>query len=231
MVGINDIIFNKNFGNIFTIYKKNDFFLIYENKSFYSNIKYNKLNNSKISINKLNNFTNVVNFSFISNSTGIPETITIKIHFLKMDIMDFANYFNYKINSKKNNQLTILYDNMEYIKVIKNISSKHFQNPRIYSIFNNTNLEKIIKKSNVIITDNIYVMELSAFFFTSCIFYGNFTKNDEIIKKILFHLKYIKYLNDIKELEKDIIDLKNISFKYVIEIIYKNIELMMKIIK
>lgn len=216
LFGLKDIIFHENFEKISNIFNKNEI-IIYNNHLLFSKIKNNILKNAR----------NLFTYSFIQNSTFKTDIKNYQLFCLNMNITDLANYFNCNGNNKDNNKLAILYDNynMENIKKIKNISLKYYKNISIFKIYSiNSNIEDIIKKNDIIITDSIYAMELSVYFFTSCIFYGNLTIYDEKIKNLLFHLNYIKSLNNINKLEKNLIQLKNISSKYDMEIKYKKLE-------
>ena len=63
-------------------------------------------------------------------------------------------------------------------------------------------------------------MELSTLYFTSCILYVNSSQN---IKR-KYNLNYIKYIYNIKDLEKNLIDLKGISNNNIYNL-YKNLSL------
>lgn len=146
--------------------------------------------------------------------------------------MNYANYFNYIDDQKKKNYISILLDNNsnDIMSIIKNIFSKYYSSQfisKIYVNYNTTYLEGIIKKSKILITDNIYLMKLSLLYFTSCIVYGNKTENSGKLNNLLFNLNYIKFINDINELEKKIIELKNRASNFDIK--YKNINQILNI--
>ena len=219
LLGLNNIAFHENFRKILKIFNKKKIILLNNNNFFPSQLNNNLLNNS------CNSFI----YSFVRNSTFINSIMNYKLINLEIDITNFPNYFNFNKNNNNNCKLTIIYKNysIENIKKIKNISSKYYQKLifiKLHSILNNFNIINLIKKSALIITDNIYIMEISSLFFTSCILYGNFPVYDENIKYLLFHLNYIKCLNDINKLENNIIELKNNSYKYNMEINYKKLD-------
>ena len=120
----------------------------------------------------------------------------------------------------KNNKTLILIENSNKEiteNKIKKMVSKHISNIN-YNIINITKLleEKyensiidMIKEYKYIITDNIYIMELSAIYSTSCVI---IRKNQtQEVNDIFKNLDYIKYIHDIKDLEKNLIELINIT--------------------
>ena len=70
---------------------------------------------------------------------------------------------------------------------------------------NYENYIPIFNEYKLIITDNLYIMKLSAIYSTSCILFNN--NYTEEVNEILKNLDYIKYIHDIKDLEKNIIQL------------------------
>ena len=151
-----------------------------------------------------------------------------KLYYIPNFIENWANFFNYKLNMHKNNTILILFGNpINNIKFnesnIKNINSKIFIDITFQNIINETkilednyeNITKIIKKHKLIITDNLYIMELSAIYSTSCILFNN--NHSEEVNEIFKNLDYIKYIHDIKDLEKNIFELmitSSIDYNY-----------------
>ena len=211
-----EIIFNENFQKILKNYCENKI-IILDN-----DILINTLNNNKILYNSYNLMFYYYNQNFFNKSK--------KKHLIPDFVTHTANYFNYKKKNSKKINLTLIYYyfNNESIKIIKNICSKYLiniNNINLTEIFNNiTNLSEIIKESEFILTDSIDVMELSILYFTSCILYNNFTQNYETEYKE-YKLNYIKTIHNINDLEKNLIDLKDISNNYNIKKKYKNIYL------
>ena len=168
-------------------------------------------------INKNIYLYNNVNYKiFILNETSFEMLEQIKkinqLYYISDYIQNLANLFNQKRNKLKNNILIILNKNQNNIsnQKFKNILYKHFNEVTFYdkslNIYNTSNLIKFISGYDMILTDNIYIMNLSLISFISCILYNNKNKYKSINK-----LDFIKYVNDINELEKTIIILKNSS--------------------
>jgi len=141
-----------------------------------------------------------------------------KLYYIPNFIENWANFFNYKLNMNKNNTILILFENpINDIKInvsnIANINSNSTLNITIKNIINeaklfednNENAAKLIKKNKLIITDNLRIMELSAIYSTSCIVFNN--NHSEEVNQIFKNLDYIKYIHDIKDLEKNIFEL------------------------
>ncbi len=161
----------------------------------------------------LNNYNYKI---FILNETSFEMVKQIKrinhLYYLPDFITNLANLFNRERNKLKENILIILNNNKTNIfnQIFKKILYKYFSEVNFYNrslnINNTSNLIKLISEYNIILTDNIYIMNLSAISFISCIIYNNTNKY-----KLINNLDYIKYVNDINELEKTIIALKNSS--------------------
>ena len=212
LLGLNDIIFHENFLKIINYYKENKIIIL--------------KNNLHTSVKNLNIFNNFCNFSIYSSNQSSYFKIN-KLFFISVNIINFANFINYnKYENKNYNNLTIIlenYDN-EYIEIIKSVSSKYFQYLIFFNLSTilNSNIIEIIKKSEIIITDNFYIMELSSLSFTSCILYGN---TSQYTNQFLFNINYIKYLNNINKLEKEIINLNNNFKNKQMKMNFKNLEL------
>ena len=129
----------------------------------------------------------------------------------------------------KNNTILILFGNPINNIIfnesnISNIKSKLYINITYQNIINETqilednyeNITKIIKEHKLIITDNLSIMELSAIYSTSCIVFNN--NHSEEVNEIFKNLDYIKYIHDIKDLEKNIYELlmidSSINYNY-----------------
>lgn len=219
LFGLNDILFHKNFLKIINGFNKNKIII------FYNNQNVSLINNNNL----LNNSFNYISYSFNQNTN---DTIRNKLYSVPLNIMNYANYFNYIDDQKKKNYISILLDNNnnDIMSIIKKIFSKYYSSQficKIYVNYNMTYLKRIIKKSKILITDNIYLMKLSILYFTSCIVYGNKTENSGKLNNLLFNLNYVKFINDINELEKKIIELKNRANNFDIK--YKNINQILNI--
>ena len=118
----------------------------------------------------------------------------------------------------KNNNILIWFGNQTnniYFNEnnITNIILQYFNNINFQNITNETKLLEdnyenyipIFNEYKLIITDNLYIMKLSAIYSTSCILFNN--NYTEEVNEILKNLDYIKYIHDIKDLEKNIIQL------------------------
>ena len=141
---------------------------------------------------------------------------------------NWANFFNYKLNMNKNNNILIWFGNQTnniYFNEnnITNIILQYFSNITFQNITNETKLLEdnyenyisIFNEYKLIITDNLYIMKLSAIYSTSCILFKNDYALD--VNKILNNLDYIKYIHDIKDLEKNIFELmitSSIDYNY-----------------
>ena len=107
----------------------------------------------------------------------------------------FDNYNNRKLEVIE----SIIHQKLEENQTIFNLT-KIFHN--IKNIKNLIDIINIIRKSKIIITDNFYIMELSALSFVSCLLYGNITENKYVNVILKLNLNYIKYIDNINKLEK-----------------------------
>ena len=212
--GLNNLIFQNKFLKIIKKFNKNKIILL--NNNIYRNF---------INRNTYNSSSNLFIYSFNTNSNDI---INNKLCFLSNNIINLANYFNYIINLKNiNNNYTVFFDNYNNrkLEVIESIiHQKLEENQTIFNltkIFHNIkniknliDIINIIRKSKIIITDNFYIMELSALSFVSCLLYGNITENKYVNVILKLNLNYIKYIDDINKLEKQLIYLEDKSKEY-----------------
>ena len=145
-----------------------------------------------------------------------------QLYYIPNFLENWANFFNYKLNMNKNNNILIWFGNETnniYFNEnnITNIISKYFSKITFQNITNETKLLEdnyenyisIFNEYKLIITDNLYIMKLSAIYSTSCILFKNNYSVD--VNKILNNLDYIKYIHDIKDLEQNMIELIIIS--------------------
>ena len=212
-VGIDDVFFQPKFNSMVKDYPNNKIVLFIQNIQKIS-FKYNDL--------ALNNHPDHSVFSINLNSYEVlQKKLNYKqLYYIPDFIINWNNFFNYKINLVKNNNTLILIENSTKEiteNKIKKMVSKHISNIN-YNIINITKLleEKyensiidMIKEYKYIITDNIYIMELSAIYSTSCVI---IRKNQtQEVNDIFKNLDYIKYIHDIKDLEKNLIELINIT--------------------
>ena len=212
-VGIDDVFFQPKFNSMVKDYPNNKIVLFIQNIQKIS-FKYNDL--------ALNNHPDHSVFSINLNSYEVlQKKLNYKqLYYIPDFIINWNNFFNYKINLVKNNNTLILIENSTNEiteNKIKKMVSKHISNIN-YNIINITKLleEKyensiidMIKEYKYIITDNIYIMELSAIYSTSCVI---IRKNQtQEVNDIFKNLDYIKYIHDIKDLEKNLIELINIT--------------------
>ena len=170
IIGLDEIIFNSNFNKIINNYPNNKIII------FCQNINERKIN---LNINLMNN-SNIIAYTFNNNSYEIMRK-TIKkeyIFFHPGFIIHAANFFNFKNSLIKNNILIVLEKNISYLNdtIIKNIISKYYTEINYLNSIekiNLNNLLEIIQRSQLILTDNPNLMELSAIHFISCILFKN----------------------------------------------------------
>ena len=149
---------------------------------------------------------------YLSNQIN-EYNIKKNLYYIPEFLINLANYINSRKQS--NNNLIIFCNeyNYKYMKDVKKISSKYFNKVNYINLSerdkNKIDLLEIINKNKLILTDSIHIMELSSLHFTSCIYFENTTKNYVKKKK----LNYIKHINNINELEKNILDLNSKSTK------------------
>jgi len=230
--GLNNLIYQNKFLKIIKKFNKNKIILL--NNNIYRNF---------INRNTYNSSSNLFIYSLNTNSNDI---INIKLCSLSNNIINLANYFNYVINLKNiNNNYTVFFDNYNNrkLEVLESIiHQKLEENQTIFNltkIFHNIKNIKnliyiinIIRKSKMIITDNFYIMEFSALSFVSCLLYGNITENKYANVILKLNLNYIKYIDDINKLEKQLIYLEDKSKeynKYDIKKDFKDLNLEIKI--
>ena len=215
----NDIQFN----NIFQYIYPNDILVGFEDIINQSNfIKIMKCNNKiiilgdNININiQDKNIISMNNSNYILYLSNQINEYNIKknLYYIPEFLINLANYINSRKQS--NNNLIIFCNeyNYKYMKDVKKISSKYFNKVNYINLSerdkNKIDLLEIINKNKLILTDSIHIMELSSLHFTSCIYFENTTKNYVKKKK----LNYIKHINNINELEKNILDLNSKSTK------------------
>ena len=213
LVGIDDVFFQPKFNSLVKNCPKNKIVLFIQN---IQNITFNYKDLA------LNNHPDHSVFSMNLNSYELfQKKLNYKeLYYIPDYIINWSNFFNYKINFVKNNNTLILIENstneMNENK-IKKMVSKYISNIT-YNIINITKLSEqnykdsiidTIKEYKYIITDNIYIMKLSAIYSTSCVVMEkNQTKE---MNDIFKNLDYIKYIHDIKDLEKNLIELINIT--------------------
>ena len=215
----NDLQFN----NIFQYIYPNDILVGFEDIINQSNfIKIMKCNNKiiilgdNININiQDKNIISMNNSNYILYLSNQINEYNIKknLYYIPEFLINLANYINSRKQS--NNNLIIFCNeyNYKYMKDVKKISSKYFNKVNYINLSerdkNKIDLLEIINKNKLILTDSIHIMELSSLHFTSCIYFENTTKNYVKKKK----LNYIKHINNINELEKNILDLNSKSTK------------------
>ena len=148
-----------------------------------------KINETIINKNtfSLNNYNYKI---FILNETSFEMVKQIKqinhLYYLPDFITNLANLFNRERNKLKESILIILNNNKANIfnQIFKKILYKYFSEVNFYNrslnINNTSNLIKLISEYNIILTDNIYIMNLSAISFISCIIYNNTNKYKSI---------------------------------------------------
>ena len=223
LIGLDDIFFHDNFDNIFNNFNGNKL-IIFANNIYIENI------NNNIS---LMNYSNIVIYISNNISYNIFEDVfeNKKLYFFPDFITNIANYINNN-NKRKNNFLILLYTEKtnENINIIKNIIFKYYDDLTYINLNENhqnlTDLIHIIKEYKFVFTDTYLLMKISAIYFTSCIYYEI---NDTInIMKYTdtYNLNYIKYINDLNELEQILKDFNNNYFNS--EMYYNNLDLIIK---
>ena len=212
-VGIDDVFFQPKFNTFVKNCPKNKIVLFIQNIQKIP-FKYNELalnNHSDHSVFSIN----LDSYQFLQKKLNNTQ-----LYYIPDFIINWGNFFNYKINLVKNNNTLILIGNSTKEineNKIKKMVSKYIPNIT-YNIINTTKLLEqnyensiinMIKEYKYIITDNIYIMKLSAIYSTSCVI---IEKNQtQEVNNIFKNLDYIKYIHDIKDLEKNLIELINIA--------------------
>ena len=207
IIGLDETIFNSNFNKIINNYSNNKIII------FCQNINERKIN---LNINLMNN-PNIIAYTFNSDSYEMMRKIIKKenLFFYPGFIIHAANFFNFKNSLIKNNILIVLEKNISYFNdtIITNIISKYYTEINYLNSIekiNLNNLLEIIQRSQLILTDNPNLMELSAIHFVSCILFKN-NKENENNTDLINKLDYIKYVYNLEELEENIIKLKKLS--------------------
>ena len=183
LVGYDDLIFNPTFTSIINRYSNNKIIIFFQN-----------INESKI--NSIINLISIPNIIIYSFNYNIYEKLTKiikneKLFIYPNFILQLANYFNYKNSLINNNNVLILLEkNLHYLneEYIKNITLKYYEKINYLNSLDKNklnNLISIIQSNQLILTDNLYLMELSAIYFISCIFFKDDTKNENNIDLIL----------------------------------------------
>ena len=174
-----------------------------------------KYNNNKINT-ILNNITNYKIYFFNNFSNNNLKYIKLQnqIYIFPKFSFKLANFINYKNNIYKKNLLIILnkqkYNYLE--NSIRNKISKYFEKIYFYNYYSFKNLKKlinIINNSQIVLTDSIFIQELSIITFTSCIIFIDKTILRKKKFELINQLDYIKIINNINQLENNIINLKN----------------------
>ena len=130
--------------------------------------------------------------------------------------MNVSKYFNYQRYNSNNNILIIFNANLTQSKkkilnkkIIDNLTGNitFIENWKMKNISKNMfKLINLLTNYKLIITDDDEIMKISALNFLSCIFIknSNYHLNDDIK-----NLDYIKYINNINELEVILLKMKN----------------------
>ena len=226
------VIFNKNdkihFNLLLNYINPKDIFLIFDKK--FCILSINNLM-KKFPNNKILLFTG--NIYFFEKNESYYSKIDIKnrtvennnkynYFYIKDYLYNISNFFNYKNYISKNNILIIFKENQtnNYKKKINKIISNNLSGKvtfvdnysSYYSTDNILNLIKLLTNFKIIITDDINIMKISSIYYLSCILIiGNqsFDLNGN-----LKNLDYIEYINNVTELEKTIIKIRN---KFILE--------------
>lgn len=202
------LIFDKKFcilfiKNLIKKFPNNKILLFTGNYYFYKN---NESYYSKIGIKK-KSFRNNNKYSYI---------------YIKDYLYNISNFFNYKNYISKNNILIISKGKLtnKYKKKINKIITNHLSENLTfvenysykYTTDNIYKLIKLLANYKIIITDDINIMKISSIYHLSCIFIKS---NESYYSNgILKKLDYIKYINNINELAKTIIKIRN---KFIFE--------------
>jgi exopolysaccharide biosynthesis predicted pyruvyltransferase EpsI len=224
LVSIDDVLYQSKYDSIIKYFSKNKII------SFAQNIqdpidkkKEYTLNSHVIFGLNSQSYEIAKNYINLTNSNNFTQ-----LYYIPNFLENWANFFNYKLNMNKNNNILIWFGNETnniYFNEsnIINIISKYFSNITFQNITNETKLLEdnyenyisIFNEYKLIITDNLYIMKLSAIYSTSCILFNN--NHSEEVNEIFKNLDYIKYIHDIKDLEKNIFELmitSSIDYNY-----------------
>ena len=214
--------------NIQNYIYSNDILLGFSHLIYYENFLkiINKCNRNKIIIFKNNYNLKILNGkkllnkkdkNLLLNSIKEKSNKIMELYYNRDFVFELANYFSHKKKSK-NPILSIILVNFKYKNIIKKMIKKYFKNinyidvsRNFINLMNDSNISNTVKQSDLVITDIDYIMELSILNFISCIFLNI---NYEIKIKLLFYLKYIYILDNIKKLPEALSNIKNISINY-----------------
>jgi glycosyltransferase involved in cell wall biosynthesis len=211
LIGFNNFFFDCNKSEINKFFSKNKIIL------FSQFVDLNKLN--KDVFQKYN--SKFTAYAFNNNSYQILSQITKKenLYYAPNFITDLANSFNYNTSLKNNKVLiyfneTIKMDKKTIIKIVL----KYYKNitiiNSIYDFYNKTS----IKNYRLILTNSPYLLKLSAINFISCILLKANSYEDNNYN-LINKLNYIKYIYDLEQLEKTILQLTMNLINYNITIL------------
>ena len=163
IIGINDIFFDEEYIIPTNLHLTNKILIFTQkinqtiiNKNIYLHNNYNY----KIFI------LNKLSFEMLKQLKKIDY-----LYYIPDYIKNLANLFNHERNKLKNNIIIILNSNQTNLfnQISKKILYKHFNEVSFYNksinINNTANLRKFISKYNIILTDNIYIMNISVISF------------------------------------------------------------------
>ena len=228
LVSIDDVLYQSKYDAIMKYFSKNKIIFFAQNiqNPIIDRKKEYTLNSHTIFGLNIESYDVAKNYINLTNSDNSTQ-----LYYIPNFLENWANFFNYKLNMNKNNNVLIWFGNQAnniyfYENNITNIISQYFSNITFQKITNETklledNYEKYIPIFNeykLIITDNLYILKLSAIYSTSCILFKN--NYAEEVNKILKNLDYIKYIHDIKDLEKNMIEIIFSSNNYNYENLY-----------
>ena len=203
LLGFSHLIYYENFLKIINKCNRNKIIIFKNNYNL-------KILNGKILLNKKDK-------NLLLNSIKEKSNKIMELYYNRDFVFELANYFNHKKKSK-NPILSIILVNFKYKDIIKKMIKKYFKNinyidvsRNFINLMNDSNISNTVKQSDLVITDIDYIMELSILNFISCIFLNI---NYEIKIKLLFYLKYIYILDNIKKLPEALSNIKNISINY-----------------
>jgi len=215
LVSIDEALYQPQYDSIMKFFSKNKIILFAQNIQSPITDRNKEYTLNSHSVFGLNSESFEIAKKYINLTNSINFT---KLYYIPNFLENWANFFNYKLNMNKNNKILIWFEDQSnniYFNEsnITHFISEHFSNIAFQNITNETqlledNYEKyisIFKEYKLIITDHLYIMKLSAIYSTSCILFKK--NNTEELNEILNNLDYIKYIHDIKDLEKNIYDL------------------------
>ena len=201
LIGFDNVFFDCNDNEIVDLFSKNKIIL------FSQFVDLNKSN--KDAFQKYN--SNLTVYAFSYNSYQILSQITKKenLYYVPNFITDLANSFNYNTSLKRNKVLIYFNETIEMDKkAILKIVLKYYKNITIintkYDFYKKSNS---IKNYRLVLTNCPYLLKLSAINFVSCILLKANSYEDNINYNLINKLNYIKYIHDLKHLEKTILQL------------------------